>query len=270
MPCEWTYEITAKQRFQNITLSIAGQQLQLVPSTPEVQLIKAEGKVTFDCKDTGQCKPKVYNLSYINPPQVTLANLGSLYGFSPASQAAANAAGVSITQPTLTGKADIRLIPMGDGSCLNVQVIPEITVSAGSASYDPPDITIPTTPPVSIPTPVVTISWGASYTDFLTAEYILCCCRYDTSLEEAQATDTVEGPDPWVPTDVFHPDECGIDCEFTFSYVRRTNPSAPATWRVKAMEGECAFSRVMVVQPDGTRRAKRKRNPPKAERERHP
>ncbi|MFH1328058.1 MAG: hypothetical protein ABIH76_04305 [Candidatus Bathyarchaeota archaeon] len=276
MVCEWTYKIEAEQNFQNVTVDIAGHSVTLTPKVKKKKLITAEGKVSFECKNIGKCLPKIFNLSYTDPPTVDLGDLGDIWVFSGTASGVAGTLGLTINQPSLAGDSTIKLMLINNGSCLNVHLITTVNVTSGSVSYDPPDIPVPGTS-LKYPTPPIQANIGESFTDKLSAEYLLYCCRWDDSLKEFDPETDREPKDiPMEPNYVIPEDDCGIDCEFKNNYVTQTNKKAPISWKITAIEGECKYKHVFVSVVGGGggahtgRATKRRKGKKKEKQERTP
>lgn len=270
MACKWNYEIEGWQKFQNVTVKIANTAFDLKPKVPKVRLVKVAETVSYECKDVGGCKPKIFNLSYDDPPKVELGDLSDLFVFTTGVEKIAKKLGVTINQPSLNGDSEVRLVSTNDGACLNVHLFADVKVTAGSLSYDPPDIPLPGG--FTYETPVITAEFGSTYTDKLSAEYLLCCCRYDKCLE-VYTERKHKKPEPveMEPSYVIEDECCGIDCVYKNNYVKRKNSAAPVEWTIKAMEGECAYTHVMVIQKsDGRFATKRRKNEDKTEKKRTP
>lgn len=253
MSCEWNYEVKGVLPTESATVNIAGQSLDIAARTPRVEALLATGTVSFECPDSGGCRPKIHRLSYRRAPDLDLADLADHYEFPEAAQVVADQFGITITQPTVMGDAELTVVPTGDGSCINVQIRAELALTAGSAVWDPPDVPLPGGSQ-TITTPPVTAKWGAETSDVLSAEYLLCCCHWDEAVPLLERTDKKAQEDlesePWGP---YEPVEtCGIGCHFeSLSQPARRDESSPIRWTVTATEGPCDCTRTVITVPTG-------------------
>ncbi|MCR4325341.1 MAG: hypothetical protein NUV59_00860 [Patescibacteria group bacterium] len=249
MSCSWEYTITGVQRPENVSVDILGTTLTLTPRTSELEALRAEGGITFECENTREdaseseldkCDSAIAGIDLDVLPPCTLADFSDLYDLPEPIPGALGAAGIEITQPSIIGGAEVKhAVTLNRGKCLFVVLLAHVEVTPGKISY-------------TFSGHSVHLEFGSAYSDTFIAKYKLCCCEYDEGLpvvteEEIEAGKVMEGK----PDRVGEVGNglCGTGCIYRYLDAQNTNPASPIAWNINAPEGECDFEAVLMKPP---------------------